>query len=61
MRCDYGITVCIDRYAYMSGGHIPIFAFTFKLGEIFKYETTAKVHNILRFRQIQIPPDTLDA
>lgn len=61
MRSYYGVAACIDCYAYMSGGHIPVFAFTFKLGKIFEDETSTKTYNILRFRQVEISPDTFSS
>lgn len=61
MRRDYGVAVCIDCYAYMSGGHILVFAFTFKLGKFFEDETSTKTYNILTFRQVEISPDTFSS
>lgn len=61
MRRDYGVAVCIDRYAYMSGGHIPVFTFSLKCCKIFEDETSTKTYNILRFRQVEISPDTFSS
>ncbi len=53
-----GIAVCVDCYAHMSCGNIPVLAFTLKCGKIFKDETSAKIYNILRFRQVEIFPNS---
>lgn len=54
-----GITVRVDCNPHMSGGNIPVLAFTLECGKIFEDEATTKIHNILRFRQVEILPDTL--
>lgn len=46
MGSYYGVACCVDGYADMTCGNIPVLAFTLECGEIFEYETSAKVYNI---------------
>ena len=61
MSRDYGVAVCIYCYEYVPGCNMPVLAFTFKLGKIFEDETSTKTYNILRFRQVEISPDTFSS
>ncbi len=61
MRSYYGVAACIDCNHYLTCCNIPVFTFTFKLGKIFEDETSTKTYNILRFRQVEISPDTFSS
>lgn len=60
MGGDNGIAVCVDCYAHMPCGNIPVLSLTLKCGKVFKDETPAKIYNIQRFRQVEISPDTFN-
>lgn len=61
MSRDYGVAACIDCYAYMPCCNIPVFTFSLKCGKIFEDETSTETYNILRFRQVEISPDTFSS
>lgn len=61
MRRDYGVAACVDCNHYMTCCNIPVFTFSLKCGKIFEDETSTKTYNILRFRQVEISPDTFSS